>query len=116
MMRAAIYNADFSPLTEEVEVHSDQEFEAIEAEAADLAAQGKRCCIRWARDSDGQAAYWGPNGATLQPHWYNKTGRPAKAPGEKMIPVPVRLTPAQRDKLQRIGVQRLRDWLDRTKE
>ncbi len=31
-----------------------------------------------------------------------------------MIPVPVRLTPGQRDKLQRIGVQRLRDWLDRT--
>lgn len=46
----------------------------------------------------------------------NKTGRPAKAPGEKMIPVPVRLTPAQRDKLQRIGVQRLRDWLDRARE
>jgi hypothetical protein len=45
-----------------------------------------------------------------------KTGRPAKAPGEKMIPVPVRLTPDQRDKLQRIGVQRLRDWLDRAKE
>ena len=30
-----------------------------------------------------------------------KTGRPAKAPGEKLIPVPVRLTPAQREKLQR---------------
>lgn len=45
-----------------------------------------------------------------------KTGRPAKAPGEKLIPVPVRLTPAQRDKLQRIGPQRLRDWLDRVKE
>lgn len=45
-----------------------------------------------------------------------KTGRPAKATDEKMIPVPVRLTPAQRDKLQRIGVQRLRDWLDRAKE
>lgn len=45
-----------------------------------------------------------------------KTGRPAKAPGEKLIPVPVRLTPAQREKLQRIGPQRLRDWLDRVKE
>ncbi len=45
-----------------------------------------------------------------------KTGRPAKAPDEKMIPVPIRLTPAQRDKLQRIGVQRLRDWLDRVKQ
>ena len=49
-------------------------------------------------------------------HETKKTGRPAKAPGEKMIPVPIRLTPGQRDKLQRIGVQRLRDWLDRAKE
>lgn len=45
-----------------------------------------------------------------------KTGRPAKATGEKLIPVPVRLKPAQREKLQRIGPQRLRDWLDRVKE
>lgn len=45
-----------------------------------------------------------------------KTGRPAKAPEDKLIPVPVRLTPAQRDKLQRIGAQKLRDWLDRVKE
>jgi hypothetical protein len=51
-----------------------------------------------------------------QPPEPKKTGRPAKAPGEKMIPVPVRLTPGQRDKLQRIGVQRLREWLDRAKE
>lgn len=47
---------------------------------------------------------------------HKKTGRPAKAPEDKLIPVPVRLTPAQRDKLQRIGPQRLRDWLDRVKE
>ncbi len=45
-----------------------------------------------------------------------KTGRPAKAPGEKLYPVPVRLTEAQKAKLQRIGVQRLRDWLDRARE
>lgn len=30
--------------------------------------------------------------------------------------MPVRLTEAQKAKLQRIGVQRLRDWLDRAKE
>ena len=36
--------------------------------------------------------------------------------GEKLIPVPVRLTPAQREKLQRIGPQRLRDWLDLVKD
>lgn len=45
-----------------------------------------------------------------------KRGRPTKPPGEKMIPASIRLTPGQRDKLQRIGVQRLRDWLDRAKE
>lgn len=45
-----------------------------------------------------------------------KTGRPAKAPEDKLTPVPVRLTPAQRAKLQRIGPQRLRDWLGRVKE
>ena len=45
-----------------------------------------------------------------------KLGRPALPPGEKLVVVPVRLTEAQRAKLQRIGVQRLRDWLDRTKE
>ena len=45
-----------------------------------------------------------------------KPGRPSLPPGEKLVVVPVRLTPAQRDKLKRIGVQRLRDWLNRTKE
>lgn len=45
-----------------------------------------------------------------------KPGRPALPPGEKLVVVPVRLTPAQKEKLQRIGVQRLRDWLDRAKE
>ena len=32
-----------------------------------------------------------------------------------MVPVAIRLTPAQRDKLKQIGHQRLRDWLDRAK-
>lgn len=45
-----------------------------------------------------------------------KTGRPEKAPEEKLKPVPVRLTDAQKAKLQRIGPQRLRDWLDRVEE
>ena len=31
------------------------------------------------------------------------------------MPVTIRLTPAQHGKLQRIGVQRLRDWLDLAK-
>ena len=45
-----------------------------------------------------------------------KTGRPALPLSEKLVPVPVRMTPAQREKLQRIGPHRLRDWLDRVKE
>jgi hypothetical protein len=45
-----------------------------------------------------------------------KPGRPALPPGEKLVVVPVRLTEAQKAKLQRIGVQRLRDWLDRVRE
>lgn len=43
-------------------------------------------------------------------------GRPTLPPGEKLLVVPVRLSPAQKAKLQRIGVQRLRDWLDRCRE
>lgn len=46
----------------------------------------------------------------------NKGGRPALPPSEKLVVVPVRLTEAQKAKLQRIGVQRLRQWLDRCKE
>ena len=45
-----------------------------------------------------------------------KPGRPTLPPGEKLEVVPVRLSPAQKAKLQRIGVQRLRHWLDRVKE
>jgi hypothetical protein len=44
------------------------------------------------------------------------TGRPALPPEEKLRPVPVRLNDAQKAKLQRIGHQRLRDWIDRVKE
>ena len=47
-----------------------------------------------------------------------KTGRPAKAIAEKLVVVPVRMSPAQKAKYQRLvdGPQRLRDWLDRIKE
>lgn len=45
-----------------------------------------------------------------------KPGRPALPPGEKLVVVPVRLTEAQKAKLKCIGVQRLRDWLDRVRD
>ena len=78
---ATIYSADMEPLTDGVEVSEDAEFEALETQAAELAAAGTKCCIRWSRDSDGQVAYWGPKGATLQPHWYNRPGRPEEMQG-----------------------------------
>ena len=45
-----------------------------------------------------------------------KPGRPALPPDKKLAVVPVRLTKKQKAKLQRIGVQRFRDWLDRVRE
>jgi len=45
-----------------------------------------------------------------------KIGRPALPPEEKMVPVSVRLNLSQRDKLKRIGVQQLRDRLDKVCE
>lgn len=80
---ATIYNTEFEPLTDGVEVSDDTEFAALEAQAAELAAAGTKCCIRWSRESDGQVAYWGPAGAALKPHWYAKPGRPEEMQGGK---------------------------------
>ena len=80
---ATIYNADMEPLTDGAEVADDADFSAIETQAVELATGGAKCCIRWSRDSDGQVAYWGPKGATLQPHWYSRPGRPEEMQGGK---------------------------------
>lgn len=82
---ATIYNADMVPLTDDVEVSDDAEFEPLETQAAELAAAGTKCCIRWGRCSDGQVAYWGPKGATLQPHWYSRPGRPEEMAGGRKV-------------------------------
>jgi len=74
-MFATICNTEFSPLTGDIEVETDAGFSDIEARAQELAAAGTKCCIRWTRSGDGQAAYWGPSGAALRPHWYAKSGR-----------------------------------------
>ena len=42
-----------------------------------------------------------------------RLGRPAKAPEDKLQVVPVRLNAAQKETLQAIGQQALRDWLDK---
>lgn len=45
-----------------------------------------------------------------------RIGRPPLPADEKLVVVPIRLTPAQRDKVRRPGMQqRLREWLDRVK-
>ena len=47
-----------------------------------------------------------------------KTGRPSLPPAEKLVVVPVRMSPEQKAKFQRLanGPQRFRGWLDRVKE
>ena len=42
-----------------------------------------------------------------------KTGRPEKAPGEKLKVVPIRLNDAQKATLAAIGQPALREWLDK---
>lgn len=71
-MYAAIYDSEMSPITDGVDFNEgdDSEFCGLEARAAELAAAGMKCCIRWSRDSDGQVAYWGPGGTTFTPYWY----------------------------------------------
>lgn len=83
MISATIYNAEFDPLTEGIEIATDAEFSGIVEQATEFAAAGTKCCIRWSRDSDGQVAYWGPSGATIKPHWYAKPGRPEEMQGGK---------------------------------
>ena len=80
---ATIYNTEFEPLTDGAEVADDTEFAALEIQAAELAAAGTKCCIRWSRDSNGQVAYWGPKGTAFKPHWYAKPGRPEEMQGGK---------------------------------
>jgi len=70
-MQATIYNTDMVPLSDYYDIDTDTDFDAVEQQAEELAASGTNCCIRWARASDGQVAYWGPRGATLEPYWYS---------------------------------------------
>lgn len=67
---AAIFDAEGDPLFGEYIIDSDDDFDAVEATAKDVARNGTRCCIWWQRSDDGQVAYWGPKGASFKPHWY----------------------------------------------
>lgn len=98
-------------ITDETRIDFAEDF-AILVELAKGA--GQAVCICWA--SPGSAGYWGPNGSQDKPHWYG-TGRPALAPGEKLVVMPVRVTEGQRAKFRGLedGPERLRRWLDRIK-
>ena len=53
------------------EFESDDGFDVVEQIAKSHAAVGRKCAIQWAREEDGQVAYWGPSGASLKPQWYS---------------------------------------------
>jgi hypothetical protein len=80
---ATIHSTDDEPISKEFLIVSDDDFEVVEEAAKDKAAGGVKCCIRWQRSEDGQAAYWGPRGACFSPHWYSKPGRPEEMQGGK---------------------------------
>lgn len=72
---ACICNEAFEPVGShpsdlDIDIASDSDFGPLEARARTLSAPGVRCCIVWSRDTDGQVAYWGPQGATSEPFWY----------------------------------------------
>lgn len=49
-------------------IDDDSEFEAIEEKTQNF---DEPVCIKWDRPSDGQVAYYSPNGACFDPYWYN---------------------------------------------
>jgi hypothetical protein len=68
-IRAIVLDVNQEPISDEITVLGDN-FDAAEQAAKTAAQSGTKCCIRWRRDSDGQGAFWGPHGASLDPHWY----------------------------------------------
>lgn len=61
-------------ISEEYDIFGDtpDAWADVEAKAEEIAAGGTKCCIKWQRPSDGQIAYWGPQGACFEPHWYGR--------------------------------------------
>lgn len=89
MIYANVYSyQNDDPLTDEgFEIHGDSDFDAVELAAKNAAQSGMRCYIKWSRDSDGQSAYWGPNGTCFEAYIYSAPGRPAEMEGGKRVQV-----------------------------
>jgi hypothetical protein len=65
MMTAKLIDKDGEVLEEVNEIKNDIDLEAMEPKAIELHA-----AIHWYRESDGQAGYWTPSGASFDPHYY----------------------------------------------
>jgi hypothetical protein len=68
MITAYLINKIGDIVSDEYMINDDDEFR-------DLIQIAKNCnetvAIKWQRSTDGQVAYWSPNGASLAPHWFN---------------------------------------------
>ena len=87
MITATILDAEMRPISEDFQI-IDDDFSAVVLAAKLVAKSGQRClCIMWRRAEDGQVAYYGPRGCSLQPHWYGVLGRPSEITGGRRVNV-----------------------------
>lgn len=110
---ATILDADFSPIGGADYRIIDDEFQEVEDAAKAFAAEGTTCCIQWHRESDGETAYYGPRGCQIKPHWFSQIsgrggagrgqGRKPVAEGQVTVTASIRMTEAQRRKLDDLG-------------
>jgi len=113
MITATILDADFSPIGGADYRIIDDEFQEVEDAAKAFAAAGTKCCIQWHREDDGMTAYYGLKGCQINPYWYPTTsgrggpgrgqGRKPVAEGQVTVTASIRMTEAQRDKLDALG-------------
>ena len=84
---ATVMDAEMRPISEDFPVIADDFVPAIR-EAKRLSANGTRCCIMWQRSEDGQVAYYGPRGCSLNPQWYGAApGRPKEIEAGRRVNV-----------------------------
>ena len=78
---ACLIDRDLNPISDDFEIVGD-DFDSVVALARSKAVA---CAIQWCRDSDGQLGYWGPNGAIVQPHFFNGNRNAAKDDADKAL-------------------------------
>lgn len=81
---ACVIDFNGVPLSDDFLINDD-DFSGVTKAAENIAESGAKCCIRWNRDTDGQVAYWGPSGSTINPRWYIKQGRPPEMANGKKV-------------------------------